>query len=367
LSNQSHFKQPLPFEEETIKRKIHQTYRLQFLKDVVLTRVLEDSTFTVLNSCIIFNQIDLINHFTSDEVFLRQVVNLFVNPTQFSNKQGKAWESASATPTSPLHDNLIEPLTLDERRRDVIYLIQQLCVMGKNVQLQTRLLLFRALVDRGFVHAVQWSFSTSNDVLMSASAEILAVLLDHDINGIRNHIMRQAEVDINQSLISVLSNTLSSGRGDQALRHQLADCLKSLLETQLPECAEGTLTGIKATIRQREDPIIEKFLEFVYSKGLLKVLFRALYDMPEYKVLHGRKKFSRDSCIALSITLETPLILTNERSMLYFHLLEILCCVIQQHGFRSTHFLLDSGLSPRIASLLCSGEKHLRLGKHHYT
>jgi protein phosphatase 4 regulatory subunit 3 len=288
LSCQSHFKQPIPFEEETIKRKIHQTYRLQFLKDVVLTRVLEDSTFTVLNSCIIFNQIDLINHFTSDEVFLRQVVNLFVNPSQFSAKKGKAWETAPAATTSPPHDISEDPLTLDERRRDVIYLIQQLCVMGKNVQLQARLLLFRALVDRGFIHAVQWGLSTSNDVLMSASAEILAVLLDHDINGIRNHIMRQAEVDPNQSLVSVISNALASGRGDQALRHQLADCLRSLLETQLPEGAEGTLTGIKAIIRQREDPIIEKFLEFIYSKGLVKILFRALSDMAEYKSLSGK-------------------------------------------------------------------------------
>jgi len=82
----------------------------------------------------------------------------------------------------------------------------------------------------------------------------------------------------------------------------------------------------------------------VYSKGLIKVLFRALSDLPEFKSLG-----------------ETPLTLTPEKVTLYFHLLEILCCVLQQHGFRSSHFLLDSGLAPRITSLLTSGEKHLRL------
>lgn len=253
----------------------------------MLTRVLEDSTFAVVNSCIIFNQIDLINHFTTDEAFLRQVVNLFVNPSLFSTKKGKAWETAPI-PSSPSHDGTEEVLTLDERRRDVIFLIQQLCVMGKNVQLQARLLLFRSLVDRGFIHAVQWGLSTSNDILMSASAEVLAVLLDHDINGIRNHIMRQAEVDPHYSLVTVLSHALASGRGDQALRHQLADCLKSLLETQVPDGAEGAATGIKAFIRQREDPIIEKFLEFIYSKGHIKVLLRSLFDLPEFKVLQGK-------------------------------------------------------------------------------
>ena len=74
LRETSHYHQPIPIRDEMIQRKIHHTYRLQFLKDVVLARAIDDSTFNVLNSSIIFNQIDIINHIQNDMPFLREVV-----------------------------------------------------------------------------------------------------------------------------------------------------------------------------------------------------------------------------------------------------------------------------------------------------
>src|ERR1700734_988517 len=79
LQTTSSFHQPICIRDETIQRKIHHTYRLQFLKDVVLARALDDSTFNVLNSCIIFNQIDIITHVQQDPMFLRDVVRLFID------------------------------------------------------------------------------------------------------------------------------------------------------------------------------------------------------------------------------------------------------------------------------------------------
>lgn len=54
------------------------------MKDVVLARALDDSTFNVLNSCIIFNQIDIINHVQHDATFLREVVGLYVDDDMLS-------------------------------------------------------------------------------------------------------------------------------------------------------------------------------------------------------------------------------------------------------------------------------------------
>ena len=78
---------PVPLRDETIQKKIHHTYRLQFLKDVVLARAIDDSTFNVLNSCIIFNQIDIINHLQNDMHFLGEIIDLFVN-TDGSTRAG---------------------------------------------------------------------------------------------------------------------------------------------------------------------------------------------------------------------------------------------------------------------------------------
>lgn len=81
------------------------------------------------------------------------------------------------------------------RRREVITLIQQLCVMGKNVQLPARMALFRTLTDRGILFAVQWALAQpENDPeglqIIFAGGEIMTTILDHDVTGVRGQVMK---------------------------------------------------------------------------------------------------------------------------------------------------------------------------------
>lgn len=46
---------------------------------------------------------------------------------------------------------------------------------------------------------------------------------------------------------------------------------------------------------------------------------------------------------------------------LYSHLVETLCFFVRQHSYRSKYFLLSENLPSRVAQLLGSPEKHLRL------
>lgn len=84
LKNTLRFHNPIHIADESIRRKIHHAYRLVFLKDVVLVRVLDDSTFNVLNSCIIFNQIDIITYVQQDPSFLSNIVKLYVDEDMLS-------------------------------------------------------------------------------------------------------------------------------------------------------------------------------------------------------------------------------------------------------------------------------------------
>ena len=95
LNEQSHFHQPIPIRDPSIQRKIHNAYRLQFLKDVVLARAIDDSTFNVINSCILFNQIDIITHIQQDPTFLREVVSLYVDQDMLSGGGRKTAPSPS--------------------------------------------------------------------------------------------------------------------------------------------------------------------------------------------------------------------------------------------------------------------------------
>ncbi len=168
-----------------MKKKIMQTYRLQFLKDVVMARTLDDPTYNVLNSFILFNQIDIINHIQTDEVLLRELFERFEShpePSKPSEKEGEPGPSSAEA-------------AIDQAKRDVIVLLHQLCTMGKNVQIPARLALYRSLVDKGMLHALYWALSRplEDQQMLSQAGEILLVVCDHDVNGVRAFILKQAD------------------------------------------------------------------------------------------------------------------------------------------------------------------------------
>ena len=72
------FKEVIPIDSEELKEKIHQTYRIQYLKDVVLARSLDDQTFSTLHSFIVFNQMEIVSHLKSDQKYLRQMFASFL-------------------------------------------------------------------------------------------------------------------------------------------------------------------------------------------------------------------------------------------------------------------------------------------------
>jgi len=240
LRQNTHFHTPIPIRDEAIERKIHYTYRLQFLKDVVLARVLDDSTFNVLNSCVIFNQIDIITHVQNDLQFLQDIVDLFLgsSPEPSTSLNGVA-KSRTGIDTDANAEGLPNGVDEDRRRREVILLIQQLCIMGKNVQLPTRMGLFQTLVDRGIVQPVQWALGQPEGTepgqqMISVAGEVLVTLLDHDVNGVREHVVTQCDgFEVRQSrdesLLTLLCGLMIRSR-DLAVQTVVGDSLKLMLE-----------------------------------------------------------------------------------------------------------------------------------------
>ncbi|KAG5639701.1 hypothetical protein H0H81_005884 [Sphagnurus paluster] len=430
LHQTSHFHQPIPIRDPSIQRKIHHTYRLQFLKDVVLARALDDSTFNVLNSCIIFNQIDIITHVQSDQSFLREIVKLFVDETMLggntsgagangkktplqtpivlgrnthgevadklhdpdamdvdqkppispkltngshvNGRSGSASTSNAVPPIRPSHYAFAPPDNLSEdelaHRREVIVLVQQLCIMGKNVQLAARMALFRALVDRGVLFGVQWAMSLPereavNKPMISAGGEILGALLDHDLNGVRGHVLKQVlaiekeraagrkGAEKAETILEMACRIMAQSR-ELAVQSQIGEALKVWMDVPLgepagPLAASGTEVsavlggGNKGPLR-KDDPGTERYMDYFY-KDCLNILFKPFYDLCEWSQVK-----------------ETVLFLTREETNRYVYLCDLLYNFVLQHHFR-IHFVLISGnLTTRVASLLKARDKHLR-------
>ncbi|KAG6868759.1 hypothetical protein C0993_011028 [Termitomyces sp. T159_Od127] len=457
LHQTTHFHQPIQIRDPSIQRKVHHTYRLQFLKDVVLARALDDSTFNVLNSCIIFNQIDIIMHVQNDQGFLREIVKLFVDecmlsagappaapPTMtngrkpmsvaglnvdtdgnflpgYKNDEPDAMEvdqnqapsnakangdvgphpngrgtlatvlaPSSSPPKRPDHYAFAPPDDLAdeeiELRREVIILVQQLCVMGKNVQLATRLALFRALVDRGVLFGVQWAIGLPereevNKPMISAAGEILVALLDHDLNGVRSHVLKQVVAiekeragerkgaDKAETILEMACRIMAQSK-DLAVQSQVGEALKVWMDVPLGEAAATALVAAGTEAGQvkvilgdlpiiidlfvikalgahkqpprKDDPGTERYMDYFY-KDCLGILFKPFFDLPEWRNVQ-----------------ETVLPLAREETNRYVYLSDLMYNFVAQHHFRIHFYIISSNILVRLASLLKARDKHLR-------
>lgn len=256
----SKFRQVVEIKDESIRNKIHQTSRLLYLKDVVLARLLDDPTFGILNSFVFFNQVDITTYIQSDEQLLHDLFVDFRTDDEGGN---------------------------DAKKRDLVVFLHQLMVMGKGLQLANRLALYRTLLDRGLLFACEWAFRQREAVILHAGAEILTLAVEHDVNAVRLHVLREEEIS-RRTLVLEVIGLLQSTR-DQGLMQQMIESLKTLLEggqeNEVSFWFKDELT-VKQFARVKEMPVVETFTQYFYDLCAAQ-LFAPVSALPELKDLSG--------------------------------------------------------------------------------
>ena len=206
-TNIAKYREVVTIRDSGIQNKIHQTYRLHYLREVVLSRVLDEGTFGILNGFIFFNQVDIVNHVQNNDTLL---VELF---TPFKG------QTASAEPdTTPL----------DEKKRDALIFLHQLLVLSKPVQMAGRIALYRGLIDRGLLYVVEWAFRRKEDQILHTASEILTFTLEHDTNAVRNHILKEEDAKTTTLLAEMTG--IQGTTENIGLASHLSDSIRSLLD-----------------------------------------------------------------------------------------------------------------------------------------
>lgn len=176
--------------------------------------MLDDGTFGILNGFVFFTQVDIISHIQNNDPFLHELLSSFKDDR----------------PGTPDPKN-IPPL--NERRRDIILLLNQLMILGKGVQLPSRLALYRNLLDRGLLFAVEWALRRPEAQILHAGAEILTLVVDLDVSAVRMHVLKEDEMKkrtLLNEMILLLGQTKNLG-----LLSQVGESLRNLLETSVEE------------------------------------------------------------------------------------------------------------------------------------
>lgn len=77
LKNHVAYKEVIPLSPE-LAEFVHTSFRLQYMKDVALPRVLDEATFATLNSLIYYNNLKIVTEIKRDEELLTQL-HVFVS------------------------------------------------------------------------------------------------------------------------------------------------------------------------------------------------------------------------------------------------------------------------------------------------
>ncbi|KAF4592538.1 suppressor of Mek1 [Ophiocordyceps camponoti-floridani] len=313
LDNQGRFKEVVPIKDNKTREKIHQTYRLQYLKDVVLARILDDPTFSVLSSLIFFNQVDIVQHLQSNTAFLSELFGIF---------------------NSRRRDQ--------EKRKEAVLFIQQCCAIAKNIQPPARQTLYNNFIAHGLLSVIHFGLRHTDVAVRVGATDILISVIDHDPHMIRQTIYRQMhdnQPGLTDSLIDLLLVEVDLG-----VKSQIGEALKVLLDQgmvpQGPEHlvkANGEMPG-RPRPQPSLDPQQELFLTRFYERSAPK-LFQPLLD------LEGR----------------TDMNLSVHQASMYTCLVEILDFFIRQHHRFSRYLVLNNNLAQCVCQLLKSPEKYIQL------
>ena len=330
LSDDSRFKEVVRIDNPEIVKRIHQTYRLQYLKDVVLARILDDPTFSVLNSLIYYYQIDIVQHIQGNGPFLAELFGIFHST------------DASA-----------------QRKKDAVLFIQSCCVVSKNLQPNMKNNLFSNFLLNGLFSVIVFALRHPDPAVRVAGIDILIILIEHDSVLVRGHLFKalaEKSRPLTDTLIElVLTET------DLGVKSQEADAVKVLLDpAQNQACMEAITRSNNEALKNLRGGIVSEVMIQDYYSASCKKLFKPLKDL----IHREDSTFALSALISLLIETNVYTTVNNipvQDVALYVHLVEILSYFARQHTYRSKQFMVEDALSSRVAQLLSCPEKHLKL------
>ena len=87
LKNVVVLKEVIPFNNHLILDKIHQTFRIQYIKETILASIIDDQTFSTLSNIILRNNSAIINAIKEDQEFMRKVFSSLMSNDISPEKQ----------------------------------------------------------------------------------------------------------------------------------------------------------------------------------------------------------------------------------------------------------------------------------------
>ncbi|XP_023548083.1 serine/threonine-protein phosphatase 4 regulatory subunit 3-like isoform X1 [Cucurbita pepo subsp. pepo] len=294
------FKEAIPIKDPSVLSKIHQTYRIGYLKDVVLARVLDESTIANINSIIHANNALVVSLLKDDNTFIQE---LFIR--------------------------LKLPTTSEESKKNLVRFLHEFCSLSKNLQMVQQLRLFRDLMNEGIFDVIADVLQSPDKKFVLTGTDILVLFLNQDPNLLRSHVVRKEGIP----LLGLLVQGLITDFGEE-MHCQFFEILRCLLDS-------FTLSG--ATQR-------ETVVEIFYENHLGQLIDVIAVSCPSEGLYRLSNKVGHSGVLKNQSTVK-PEILSN--------ICELLCFCVLHHPYKIKSYFLVNNVIDKVLLLTQRREKYL--------
>ncbi|KAJ8528766.1 hypothetical protein K7X08_030410 [Anisodus acutangulus] len=203
------YKEAIPIKDSVVHSKIRQTYRVGYLKEVMLPQMLDEATIANLNSIISSNNAMVVSRLKDDNTFIQE-----------------------------LFAKLRSPTISAESKKNLIHFLHEFCTLSKSLQMVQQVQLFRDLVNEGIFDIIVDVLQSPDKKLVLTGTDIL-ILLNQDPNFLRSHVIRQEGL----TLFGLLVRGMLTDFGDD-MHCQFIEILRSLLDSYASGLQRDTIVEI---------------------------------------------------------------------------------------------------------------------------
>ncbi|EDL96038.1 rCG36310 [Rattus norvegicus] len=309
LTQNVKFKEVIPITQTQLRQKIQQTYRLQYVHDIMLPTpsMFQANLLSDLTTMIFFNKIEIITMLQEDEKFLLEVF-------------------------TQLKDNTVG----DDRRYELLLFFKEFCVFAKTLQSQDKNALLKTLIRLGIMNTLKVVVHMNDNQIQIAALDIFAYLVEYNPRIVQAYAMEEAQNSENNDdlLINIMIKRMICDSDPEFSRGIILPAvLHALLD---PENMHVTANGCER----------KGFLNFFYTHCMNTLIAPILSTTVQNYSDENRANICPDN---------------YQNAQLLEVILEILTFCVQCHSMYIKNYILTNNLLSRILVLMSSKHTFLIL------
>uniref|UniRef100_A0A674F013 Serine/threonine-protein phosphatase 4 regulatory subunit 3 n=1 Tax=Salmo trutta TaxID=8032 RepID=A0A674F013_SALTR len=315
LTKTAKFKEVIPITDSELRQKIHQTYRVQYIQDIILPTpsVFEENFLSTLTSFIFFNKVEIVSMLQEDEKFLTEVFA-----------------------------QLTDEATEDGKRRELVNFFKEFCAFSQTLQPQNRDAFFKTLANLGILPALEIVMGMDDLQVRAAATDIFSYLVEFSPSMVREFVMQEPQqTDDDVLLINVvIKQMICDSDPELGGAVQLMGLLRTLIDP------ENMLAPTNKTEKT-------EFLSFFY-KYCMQVLTVPLLASTACENDRIAVSFPIvNACLCLSDHFQTAQLLAL--------ILELLTFCVEHHTYHIKTYIMNKDLLRRVLVLMNSKHTFLAL------